>query len=127
MTTKFHLAMTADGHIVEGFLSAGNVSDIAVADALYGDVYGCFVVEDKGYDSDAHRVFLRAQNNVPVIPGRKNRKTKIVYDKTIYRLRGRIERSFGRLKEYKRLGMRYEKSDAVFLSFIALAAIKTLI
>jgi len=103
------------------------VSDITVAEALYGDVFGCFVVEDKGYDSDAHRVFLLSQNNVPVIPGRKNRKTKIVYNKTIYRLRGRIERSFGKLKERKRLGMRYEKSDTVFLAFIALASIKSLI
>jgi hypothetical protein len=45
----------------------------------------------------------------------------------IYKLRGRIETFFGRLKENKRLGMRYEKSDAVFLTFIALAVIKTLI
>ena len=127
MTTKFHLAMTADGHIVEGFLTGGNVSDITVADALYSDVYGCHVVEDKGYDSDEHRNFLRSQNNIPVIPGRKSRKTKIVYDKKIYRLRRRIEQFFGKMKENKRLGMRYEKSDAIFLAFIALAAIKSLI
>ena len=47
------------------------------------DVVGCHVVEDMGYDSDAHRDFLRSQNNIPVIPGRKNWKVKIVYDKAI--------------------------------------------
>lgn len=119
--------MTADGQVVEGFLSPGNVSDIAVADELYADVFGCYVVEDRGYDSDTHRDFLRSQNNVPVIPGRKNRKKKIIYDKAIYRFRRRIEQFFGKLKENKRLGMRYEKSDAAFLAFIALAAIKILI
>jgi len=119
--------MTADGHLVEGFLTGGNVSDITVADSLFQDVVGCYVVEDMGYDSDTHRAFLRSQNNIPVIPGRKNRKVAIVYDKTIYRLRRRIEQFFGKLKENKRLGMRYDKSDAVFLTFIALATIMTLI
>ncbi len=52
-----------------------------------------------GYDSNAHREFLRSQNNIPVIPGRKNRKVKIEYDKSIYKLRGGIERFFGKLKE----------------------------
>lgn len=31
---------------------------------------------------------------------------------------------FGRMKENKRLAMRYEKSDLIFMAFIALAAIK---
>lgn len=119
--------MTADGHIVEGFLTAGNVSDITVANELYSNVFGCYVAEDKGYDSDQHRLFLLSQNNIPVIPGRKNRKTKIIYDKKIYRLRRRIEQFFGALKENKRLAVRLDKSDSIFLAFIALAAIKSLI
>ena len=91
MTTKLHLAMKADGHIVEGFLTGGNVSDVTVADQLTKDVYGCYVPEDKGYDSDRHRVFLRSQNNIAVIPGRKNRIIKIDYNKEIYQLRRKIE------------------------------------
>lgn len=124
MTTKLHLALTAEGHIVEGMLTGGNISDITVANEIMSDVFGCYVVEDMGYDSDAHRDFLRSQNNVPVIPGRKNRKVKIIYDKAIYKLRGSIERYFGKLKENKRLCLRLEKEDRSFLSFIALAAIK---
>jgi transposase len=126
VTTKLHLAITAEGHIVEGLLTAGNVSDITVANSLLQDVYGCYIAEDMGYDSDAHREFLRSQNNIPVIPGRKNRKVKIEYDKSIYKLRGGIERFFGKLKENKRLAMRYDKSDITFLSFIALASISIL-
>ena len=75
--------MTPDGHIVKGMLSGGNVADISVANQLHEDVYGCHILEDKGYDSDAHRSFLRSQNNVPVIPGRKNRKVKIEYDRVV--------------------------------------------
>lgn len=70
MTTKLHLAITAEGH----------------------------VVEDMGYDSDARRASLRANNNVPVIPGRKNRKLPVAYDKTLYKLRKNIELFFGKIK-----------------------------
>ena len=127
MTTKLHLAMTADGHIVEGFLTGGNVSDVTVADQLTTDVYGCHILEDKGYDSDRHRVFLRSQNNISVIPGRKNRIIKVNYNKKIYQLRRRIEIFFGKIKENKRLALRYDKSDTVFLGFVALAAIKVIL
>ena len=119
--------MSAEGHLVQGFLTPGNTADITVADALYENVYGCYVAEDMGYDSDAHRDFLRSQNNIPVIPGRKNRKITVEYDKDIYALRKRIECFFGRIKENKRLVARFDKADCVFLSFIALAAIKTII
>ena len=67
---------------------------------------------------------MRSQNNTPVIPGRKNRIVKIKYDKEVYKLRGGIEGFFGRLKENRRLAMRYEKADSMFLSMIAMAIIK---
>ena len=124
MTTKLHLAITANGHLVEGFLTAGNVSDITVAKQLFDDVYCCHCALDMGYDSDEFRLFLQSQNNVPVIPGRKNRKEKIVYDKQVYKKRGHIERIVGMMKENKRIAMRYDKCDPTFMSFIALAAIR---
>lgn len=107
--------------MVERLLSPGNTSDITLADALTAEVFGCYVVEDMGYDCDRHRDELRANNNIPVIPGRKNRKLKIIYDKSVYKLRQRIERLFGKIKENRRLTVRYEKSDAAFLAFIAIA------
>lgn len=95
-----------------------------MADTLTADVFGCYVVEDRGYDSDAHRSKLRAHHNVPVIPGRKNRKIEIIYDKTVYNWRRRIEMFFGKIKENRRLAVRYEKTDLAFLGFIAIAALK---
>jgi transposase len=121
VTTKLHLAITAEDHVVEGVLTGGNVADITVADALTAAVVGCYVVEDRGYDCDRHRRELEANNNIPVIPGRKNRKVVVAYDKTVYKLRQRIERFFGKLKENRRLAVRYDKMDATFLGFIAMA------
>ena len=44
------------------------------------------------------------------MPGRKNSKTPIIYDKIKYQLRMRIENFFARIKENRRLKLRYEKS-----------------
>ena len=118
---------SVDGHVVEGFLTGGEIHDVSVAESLFEDVYGCYILADRGYDSDRFRQFLHSQNNTPVIPGRRNRKKKVSYDKTLYRLRGGIERTFGKIKENKRLSMRFDKSDATFLAFIALSLIKIII
>jgi len=83
--------MTAEGHFVEGLLTGGNVHDVTVANDLFEDVVGFYVVEDAGYDSNPHRRELMANNNIPVIPGRKNRKVPIEYDKKIYKMRKCIE------------------------------------
>lgn len=108
-------------------MTGGNVHDVTVADDLFADVVACYVVEDAGYDSDPHRQNLRANNNIPVIPGRKNRKIPIEYDKTIYKLRKRIEMFFGKIKENRRVSMRFEKLDETFLGFIALASLKIIL
>ena len=123
MTTKLHLAITAEHHVVEGLLPGGHVADMTVADDLTADVVGCYVVADRGYDADHQRRELEAHNNIPVIPGRKNRKAVVLYDKTVYKLRNRIAMFFGKLKENRRLAVRYEKLDATLLGFIALAII----
>jgi hypothetical protein len=59
--------------------------------------------------------------------GRNNRKIPISYDKTLYKIRRRIQIFFGKLKENKPLAIRYNKSDQSFMSFIALAAVKILL
>lgn len=90
-------------------MTDGNVSDITVADELTADVVEFYIVEDRGYDSNEHRRTLVSNNNVPVIPGRKNRKELVIYDKRIYKFRKRIEIFFGKIKENRSLAVRYEK------------------
>ena len=109
---------------MEGYLSGGNQADISCADDLTATVSGCYIIEDKGYDSNKHRTYLMSNNNIPVIPGRKNRIGIIEYDKDKFKIRRKIENFFAILKENRRLALRYEKSDISFLSFVALAAIK---
>ena len=62
-----------------------------------------------------------------VIPGRRNRKEEIVYDKEKYKKRMLIERIFGKLKENRQLTVGYEKSNITFLGFIFIAFLKILL
>lgn len=127
MTTKFHFLRSLEGHVLEGFLTPGNTADMTVAKQLCEKIVGCLTLADMGYDSDEFRQFLRENNNEPVIPGRKNRKIKIVYDTELYNERRRVEMTFGALKENKRLDTRFDKLDDTFLGFFALGFIKILL
>jgi transposase len=105
-------------------LTPGNVSDVRAAPELLARLRGAgYVIADKGYDADALRRSLRQTNNVPVIPGRRNRKRHIVYDTQRYRDRHLIENAFCRLKDFRRVATRYDKLAANFVSAAAIAAI----
>ena len=106
VTTTFHLAITAEDHVIERVLTGGNVSDMTKAGELTAEVVGCDIVEDRGYDSDAPRRALEANHNIPVIPGRTTRNIRVVYDKALYKLRRTIEMFFGTIKENRRGGSR---------------------
>jgi transposase len=90
-----------------------------------------YVVADKGYDSGQVRDFIKANKATPVIPFKgiyalpdSPLTAKDFYNTELYAKRNIIERLFGRMKENKRIAMRFDKLDITFLSFIALAIIK---
>jgi transposase len=93
-------------------LTGGEVHDATAAVELSEAIVGCAVIAGRGYDSNGFRRELERNNNLAVIPGRKNRKEEIVYDREKYKKRGLVERIFGKLKENRRLAVRYEKSDS---------------
>ena len=74
-----------------------------------------------GYDADHLRRSLREVGTTPVIPGRRNRKRAIRYDKKRYRDRHLIENAFCRMKDFRRVATRCDKLAANFLSGVALA------
>lgn len=79
------------------------------------------LLADRGYDSDWFRAALVAKGIMPCIPSRKNRKRPIEYDKTLYKQRHKIEIMFGRLKDWRRIAMRYDRCAHTFFSAICLA------
>jgi transposase len=79
------------------------------------------LIADRGYDSDNFRQSLEARGITPCIPPKKNRKEPIEYDKTLYKQRHRIENMFGKLKDWRRIAMRYDRCAHTFFSAICLA------
>ena len=49
------------------------------------------------------------------------------FDRQLYARRNEVERLFGRLKRYRRVGARYDKLDVMFAGFIYLALIYEMI
>ncbi len=64
---------------------------------------------DRGYDADWFTDALQAKRIEPCIPGRKSRLDPVGYDKRRYRRRSRIEIMFGRVKDWPRVAIRYDR------------------
>ncbi len=100
-------------------LTEGEVSDYrGAATVLPALPEATVLIADKGYDSDPLREALIALKIEPCIPGRKNRKAPVPYDPALYKQRNRIERMFGRLKDWRRIAMRYDRCAHAFMSAI---------
>ena len=78
---------------------------------------------DKGYDADWLRANLREKGITPIIPGKRGRKRKIRHDKRRYRERCRIEATFNRLKDFRRIATRYDKLARNYASAVVFAAV----
>lgn len=59
---------------------------------------------------------------IPVIPCISTRKIQIAYDRTAYKARNAVERTFGKLKHFCRFATRDDRRDTYFLAFILFAA-----
>lgn len=81
-------------------------------------------VGDKGYDTNKIRETLKDMGIAAEIPNKRNRKVQYRFDKTVYKWRYRIENLFCKIKENRRLSMRFDKLDQTFMGFIAMALIK---
>ena len=77
---------------------------------------------DKGYDAKANRQAARARGVCPIIPYRANVRDKpAFFPKTLYKGRARIEQTMGKLKRFKRIALRCEKTAQNYAAFVAFA------
>ena len=79
---------------------------------------------DRGYDADAIREEIAGAGVEAVIPAKANRRTPTPYDRVKYRWRNLIELLFSKLKNWRRVATRYDKTKESYLGFVALASIK---
>jgi len=91
---------------------------------VHADPWPRELLGDKGYDDDGIRSKACCHGTNPLIPTKRNRKVQFSVPREKYSLRNRVERFFNRLKDWRRIATRYEKTAKHFLAFIQLASIR---
>jgi len=105
-------------------LTAGQASDLEGADALLDSLEAPTVIADKGWDAD-QRVLVKLEKagKTAVIPPKANRKEQRDYDQDLYKARHLIENFFAKLKQFRAIATRYDKTARNFLAAIYFASV----
>ena len=109
---------------IKFILTSGEVSDYRQAIPLLSGETAQYVLADRGYDSQEILNYIEYNMQAKaVIPPRSSRITQRNYDSYIYRERNKIERLFNRLKQFRKLAMRFEKIQKNFECLVYMACI----
>jgi len=126
-STKLHVLVNGLGLPVELKLTPGQSADVTEAEALLAGHDFDIVIGDKGFDSRKLLDYIEGRNAEAVIPPRSNLKDQREIDWHVYKDRNLVERFINRIKQYRRVATRYEKSARNFLAFVQVAAINVLL
>jgi transposase len=126
-TTKIHGAVSGLGLPVKVLLTPGQAADVSQAEELLEGLSAKVVIADKAYDSKALVDSIEARGAEAVIPSLSNRKRQREYDRERYKDRNLVERFWHKLKQYRRVATRYEKTAQNFLAFVHVASIMILL
>ena len=80
------------------------------------------LIADKAYDADWLLHYLDSEGIEAIIPPKRSRLQQRTMDYIAYKQRNVIERTINRLKQYRKIATRYEKTSRSFLSLCFLAA-----
>jgi transposase len=104
-------------------LSEGQMSDYKGAAQLLDRLPNAKeLLADRGYDANWFREALIRKGITACIPPKKNRKAFVPYDPILYRQRHKVENMFAKLKDWRRIAMRYDRCAHTFFSAICIAA-----
>jgi len=142
--SKFHLVTDGEGTPLAIQISAGEVHESTPAQSVIEQAVATLIGQrrkkrqrrhkpeklagDKGYSVKSLRDWLKDQKIEPVIPHKENEKARhdplICFDKLAYRGRCVVEQCVGWLKEFRRIGTRFEKLAVNFHGMLQLAMIQ---
>lgn len=122
MTTKILALTDALGNLVRFELLPGHRFDTVGIEPLLAGINFGALLADKAFDSNAIIDELNERGAKIVISQHPRRSKPLDIDKEIYKWRHLIENFFCKLKEFKRIAMRADKTDDSFKAMIYLAA-----
>lgn len=110
------------GNLVRFVLMPGQRNDIMGVRPLIDGVPFDALLADKAFDADWLRLELNMRGALSVIPPRKNRKQLIQIDTEMYKWRHLVENYFAKIKEFRGIATRYDKTDESFRANLNLTA-----
>ena len=122
MTTKILALTDALGNLVRFVLLPGHRYDTVGVEPLLEDIEFGAMLADKAFDADWIISILNERGAKVVISQHPRRSKPLKIDLEIYKWRHLIENFFCKLKEFKRIAMRSDKTDQSFSAMIYLAA-----
>jgi transposase len=122
LTTKILALTDALGNLVRFVLLPGQRFDTVGVPPLIDGLAFEALIADKAFDSNAIITELDARGVKVVISQHPRRTKPLAVDEEMYKWRHLIENFFGKLKEFKRIAMRADKTDQSFAAMIHLAA-----
>jgi transposase len=122
MTTKILALTDALGNLVRFVLLPGHRYDTVGVPPLIDDIAFDALIGDQAFDSNAIITEIDARGAKAVIAQHPRRTKPLAIDAEMYKWRHLIENFFCKLKEFKRIAMRADKTDQSFSAMIYLAA-----
>jgi transposase len=122
MTTKILALTDALGNLVRFVLLPGHRFDTVGVPPLIDGLSFAALIADKAFDSNAIITDLDQRGAKVVISQHPRRAKPLPLDAEMYKWRHLIENFFCKLKEFKRIAMRADKTDTSFNAIIHLAA-----
>jgi len=116
-STKIHVLVDTFGRPIKAIFTGGQVSDVTQALPLLEGIECQAALMDKAYDANDILDHLAMNGIKVVIPPKANRKVQREYDKELYKERNLVERFFGKIKQYRRVFSRFDKTDKNFSNF----------
>ena len=103
-------------------LTPGQAGDAPQAHALMQDQPAAVVIADAAYDADHIRTAIAAKQAEAVIPSNPSRTRKPLLDKHTYKARHLVECCISKLKQFRRVATRYEKTARNYHAVVTIAA-----
>jgi transposase len=108
-------------------LTPGQAADVTQGEALIEGVAFEVAIADRGYDKKALVEAIEARGAEAVIPTQKNRAQQRAIDQERYKDRNLAERFWSKVKQYRRVATRYDKTDVCYLGFVQMASIMVML
>ncbi len=122
MTTNILALTDALGNLVRFVLLPGQRYDTVGVPPLIEGIAFDALIADKAFDSNAIIAELNQRGAKIVISQHPRRILPLAIDTEMYKWRHLIENFFCKLKEFKRIAMRADKTDQSFAAMIHLVA-----